>query len=170
MARVMTALAAVDAATWLGSLAFPALDAPGAVLSIALWIALIAWMFRARVNAARSGWFQRYSRWWAIGAWFVPFGNFYIPFWIMEDVWRAGGAPRWERGRAVLPRAWWASMLALSYFLSGATPARIGPFPLQAGLSLPGKVDIIVAVAMTTVITAMVSRTWLGNPRPQDGV
>jgi Domain of unknown function (DUF4328) len=79
------------------------------MLQFALYLAgivvFIMWMFRAYRNvdavAPRE---RRYGRGWAIGGWFVPFLNLWRPKQVINDIWRAGGAPPEPSG---LLFAWW---------------------------------------------------------------
>ena len=52
-------------------------------------VMFVVWFYRARVNAEGHGWPQRWSPGWAIAGWLVPVVNFWFPFQIMADIWRA---------------------------------------------------------------------------------
>jgi Domain of unknown function (DUF4328) len=66
-------------------------------------VMFVVWFHRARINADGHGWPQRESPGWAIGAWFVPVANLWLPFRIMVDIWRAGLPPQKRANRAILP-------------------------------------------------------------------
>ena len=59
----------------------------------------IVWFQRARINAGVfAPDLQRRGRGWAIGGWFIPIGNLYIPRAIAADIWAASRRTRTERG------------------------------------------------------------------------
>lgn len=60
------------------------------VLLVATGIVFIVWFHRLRKNAEvwASG-LQTKSPGWAIGGWFIPVGNLWIPRGIAADIWRA---------------------------------------------------------------------------------
>ncbi|MDF3290569.1 DUF4328 domain-containing protein [Streptomyces silvisoli] len=74
----------------------------------------IPWLYRARVNAeAFSRAVCTMGRGWVIGAWFVPFGNLWLPFRAACEVWDASAqsAPdrSWRHVSRAPVRAWWAT-------------------------------------------------------------
>ncbi|RAJ50907.1 uncharacterized protein DUF4328 [Streptomyces sp. PsTaAH-130] len=82
--------------------------------SVAQGITLVAtvavylcWLWRVRTNAevfAPHG--HRMKRGWAIGGWFVPIGNLWLPRRVVVDVWRAS-VPPGARVRTTPVNAWW---------------------------------------------------------------
>jgi hypothetical protein len=72
----------------------------------------LVWFHRMRANAeVFDPMGHRMKQGWAIGGWFVPVANLWIPRRIAGDIWRASapsGAPRAE----VLPSLWWTMWLA----------------------------------------------------------
>ena len=112
----------VDAAAWLGATVLPVL---GVVSNFGFFVAVVmflVWFYRARVNAEGHGWPQRLSPGLAIGAWFVPVVNFWFPFLIMADIWRAGLPEHARTKIAILPGIWWTSMLASFFLLLSTGP------------------------------------------------
>ncbi|MEU7061331.1 DUF4328 domain-containing protein [Streptomyces sp. NPDC046197] len=78
---------------------------------------LIPWFYRARVNAeAFSQAVCTRGRGWAIGAWFVPGGNLWLPFRVACEIWDASAqsAPdlSWQHVSRTPVRAWWATWVA----------------------------------------------------------
>jgi hypothetical protein len=76
-------------------------------------VVFIRWLHAAHRNldVVAPG-VRRYGHGWAIGAWFVPFMNFWRPKEIVNDVWRGSGTPT-DYGRPpVLLLAWWLSWVA----------------------------------------------------------
>lgn len=114
--RLAAALAIVlvlDAAAWLAAIAVPALDGVCDFGFTAAVVMFIVWFYRARINADGHGWPQRRPPGWAVWAWLIPVGNFWFPFEIMTDIWRASLPAQKRAKRAVLPGVWWICMLAL---------------------------------------------------------
>jgi hypothetical protein len=96
-----------------------AFGAIGQLVVLAAAACMITWLWQSvrfdQVVLRRS---SRFSRGWAIGAWFVPFLNLVRPKQIVDDVWNSatevangGGA----RSRALL-HAWWALYLGGGFF------------------------------------------------------
>lgn len=112
LAAVLVIVLIVDAAAWLGAMVLPVL---GVVSDFGFFVAMVmflVWFYRARVNAEGHGWPQRRSPGLAIWAWFAPVVNFYVPFQIMADIWRAGLPEQTRTNIAVLPGIWWTSVLS----------------------------------------------------------
>ena len=60
------------------------------VLYGAIAVAFIAWLHRCRINVRAFGCRRfRYSRTWAINGFFVPILNFFRPYQVVSEVWRA---------------------------------------------------------------------------------
>lgn len=82
-------------------------------------IAFIAWLFRVYGNLEPLGARKlRYGRGWAIGGWFLPIGNLFIPKQIVNDAWRGSDPERsgstWEWERTPVPEVltvWWVMFL-----------------------------------------------------------
>lgn len=163
LAMVLTILLAVDVAAWLGAMALPVLGILGELASIVSLIVFVFWFYRARINADGRGWRQRRSPGWTIGAWFVPVLGVYYPFQIMADIWRAGLAPRARAKRAILPGIWWACFVIQPLFTESAHPIKIGPLTFYAGISIYGKIVVVLAAIMTALVVRKVSDSPLGH-------
>src|SRR5262245_17946495 len=81
-------------------------------------IALIAWVYRLRVNLRALGVRKpEYARYWAVLGFLVPAVNFVIPYQVISEVWRASDPAvldRFEWKRVQTPRLlmlWWASFV-----------------------------------------------------------
>jgi hypothetical protein len=89
----------------------------------------IAWFYRAYGNLPALGVpHPRHGRGWAIGSWFVPIANLFLPKQLANDVWRSGdpglspGDPGWQAAPvAALVNWWWALWL-----LGGMTATLAG--------------------------------------------
>jgi hypothetical protein len=72
-------------------------------------IIFIVWFSRAYRNTRALGGDTRYSNGWAIGAWFIPIGWFWIPKKLANDIWWGTERPEdgaW-RARPALLTSWW---------------------------------------------------------------
>ncbi|WP_432125434.1 DUF4328 domain-containing protein [Streptomyces sp. bgisy082] len=85
-------------------------------LYVATGIVFIVWFHRLRKNAeVWAGDLQGRKPGWAIGGWFIPIANLWIPRGIAADIWRAS---RWQPYAAdgarelTLLNAWWAFWVA----------------------------------------------------------
>ncbi|MGF1427519.1 DUF4328 domain-containing protein [Kitasatospora sp. LaBMicrA B282] len=140
----------------LGQAAF-LLSAP---LLLTTAVFFISWFARCRDNAQLlAPGSQRHARGWAIGAWFVPFVMWVLPYRMARDIWRANGPARGEW----LLHAWWAAWLAKT------AGAIVG---VELGLGLDGlkwfrlvahSVAGVLAILMIQQISADQSRFATGR-------
>ena len=159
LAAVLVIVLIADAAAWLGAIVQPALaDVSNSGFFVAM-VMFLVWFYRARVNAEGHGWPQRRSPGLAIWAWFVPVVNFYFPFQVMADIWRAGLPEQARANRAILPGIWWASLLAFICLLPYA-PA--GHAKLVWYVSMPFYGIGVLAVIMTVLLVQKVSSGPIG--------
>jgi hypothetical protein len=103
------------------------------ILTIAIIVLFIIWMYRAaKNNEALGRMHPRFSAGWSIGAWFIPFANLVIPVLIMQDLWRGSDSrvPRgdagWRSARGSgLVAWWWTALLAsLARYYGSSSDAR----------------------------------------------
>ncbi|MGX7824200.1 DUF4328 domain-containing protein [Actinokineospora sp. 24-640] len=79
------------------------------------WVAFAAWLWRARVNAARIGGGRHRLRIrWAVLGWVVPVVNLWWPQMVVADVYRASrpGADPTRSRPSALVTVWWSTFLA----------------------------------------------------------
>ncbi|MEU6883456.1 DUF4328 domain-containing protein [Streptomyces sp. NPDC046712] len=85
-------------------------------LYVATGIVFIVWFHRLRRNAGVwAGDLQSRGPGWAIGGWFIPIGNLWIPRGIAVDIWRASRlAPYAADGKSELTllNSWWGFWVA----------------------------------------------------------
>jgi hypothetical protein len=160
LAAVLVIVLIVDAAAWLGALVLPVLGIVSGFGFFAAMIMFLVWFYRARVNAEGEGWPQRLSRGWAVGAWFAPVINFWFPFQIMVDIWRAGLPEQARTDIAILPGIWWASLLAVFCLLSAHVPT--GPAHLVWYVSVLIHGIGVLAAIMTALLVRKVSSGPIG--------
>ncbi|WP_344629781.1 DUF4328 domain-containing protein [Streptomyces glaucosporus] len=135
--------------------------APGLLWTLALVataIPFLMWFHRSRLNAeAFDAAGQRMGAGWAVGAWFVPVANLWLPKRIADDVWDASSPPgadgtvRYRASRGPL-NAWWALWLAANVLsgIAGAWYEEAETFQEAGGAAvlnaLSGGVGVLAAV------------------------
>jgi hypothetical protein len=151
------------------------LDTAGGLISIATVITFVPWFYRARANAEYSSWPQRRARGWAIWGWVVPVANFFVPFQLMGDIWRAG-LPASQRGKtAWLPALWWTTWLisettaGSQQHVSASSPSSSGSgFSFHLGFSPASPTYSLCAMAISGVLLIAIIRRVntgpLGSP------
>ncbi len=90
-------------------------------------VAFVAWLFVEYRQVERRGGRVRHRTGWAIGGWVVPFANLYIPFMVVDDVWRdAAGEPGASDRTSSVPVVplWWAGWLG-GWFLAAGANAKL---------------------------------------------
>jgi len=120
----------------------------------------ITWMYLEYRRADRAGAITRFGTGWAIGAWFVPFLNWFRPYQVMEDVWDATAGRNRNR---VLLGTWWGFYLAslLVAAAAGSGESRtLDDLLRQNGFYIARAVLTLVAA----VLAALVVRAVLLHP------
>jgi hypothetical protein len=86
----------------------------GGLESIATAVVFLLWVYRANSNARRLGAVgMKFPAGWAVGWYFIPIANLFVPFLTMREIWRASANPgSWAAQRAgwVVP-CWWLLFL-----------------------------------------------------------
>jgi len=160
LSAVLVTVLTADAAAWLGAIVLPMLVGVSTFGFLVAMVMFVVWFYRARVNAEGRGWPQRRSPGWAIAAWVVPVVNFWFPFQIMADIWRAGLPEPPRANRAMLPGIWWACLLAFFCLLSYG-PAGSGHRVWYVAMPIYG--SGVLAVIMTALLVQKVSSGPLGK-------
>ena len=139
----------------------------------------LVWFYRARKNADGRGQEQRWTRGWAIGAWFVPIVSFWFPYQIMADIWRANLPAERRAKRAWLPGFWWGCWIAGGIFGLTAAISSVSATSGRAPLLLiPYHLSFAAAAILLIVIVRAITRGPVGREpaaaqhdlAPQDGV
>jgi hypothetical protein len=97
------------------AIAVPGVVTLALLLTLAVIVVFLVWIYRARHNAGRSRAHHRRSRGWAIGSWFVPVVNLWFPLQVVQDIWRADVEPAQRVRMPWLVGTWWACWL-LAWF------------------------------------------------------
>ncbi|MFD0162679.1 DUF4328 domain-containing protein [Streptomyces decoyicus] len=144
------------------------------VCTLATAPVFIAWFYRVRVNAES---FARdvctMNRAWAVGAWFIPIGNLWLPYRFAKEVWDASAQSTADggwRGVSRLPvTAWWAMWIAaLLVDRAGASLYRNSETPeaLQQAASVVMLSDLldIAAAVLGILFVRKLTRMQQVNP------
>jgi len=121
------------------------------LLLVATIVVFLCWFRRCRRNAEIfAPGTHKYPAGYAVGAWFIPLGMWWVPRRTALDVWRASGPV----GGAWVIDAWWAAWLAKT--VGAVIVARCLPHP--DGYSLydqaAGVVAAVLAILMIRQVTA----------------
>jgi hypothetical protein len=81
-------------------------------------VLFIAWMSQARHNAdvITSRHQHRYTNMWVFVGWLIPFANLFIPYVVMQDIWRGSDRTQpmvglQKRPKSGLVTAWWITYI-----------------------------------------------------------
>ncbi|WP_158102819.1 DUF4328 domain-containing protein [Lentzea kentuckyensis] len=81
-------------------------------------VLFIAWMRQARLNSdiITSRHQHRWTNMWVILGWIIPFGNLFIPYAVMQDIWRGSDRTQpmvglQKRPQSGLVTGWWITYI-----------------------------------------------------------
>jgi len=109
------------------------------LVAVAIFVLLIVWLWRAWGNAhvfIGASSLMSKGRGWAVGAWFIPFANFFLVPQLMAGSWRsadpvARGYAGWK-GLSVTPWVWvWASVTPLLWIANSAARDPADGAPIE---------------------------------------
>jgi hypothetical protein len=148
------------------------------VLQLLLIPVFLVWFYRARKNADGRGQDQRWGPGWAIGAWVTPIVNFWFPYQIMADIWRANLPTERRANKAWLLGFWWGCWIAGDIFGLIALESARASSGLNAVAHVLVGLSTAAAAILLIVIVRAITRGPVGRepvaaqpgPAPQDGV
>ena len=134
-----------------------------AMVLLALGVLFIVWAWRATKNLQRFGETPKRKPGWAIGGWFIPIGNLWIPYQTIRDAWTK--LPESVKGDRPTGLVWlWAWVLWIGAGVSAAALARyhpetgveVGRYYLADGLLslVAGASCVLAAVAVPSISAA----------------
>ncbi|MEV8230940.1 DUF4328 domain-containing protein [Streptomyces sp. NPDC079167] len=117
-----------------------------ALALLATAVVFIIWFHRVRVNAeVFDAGLQPMRPGWAIGAWFIPFGNFWLPRRVAGGVWAASAQTNpdgsWRKVSHAPLDLWWTLWVVATLFSQVASR-------IYAGSELPSEVRDAVTMVM----------------------
>ncbi|AEW92862.1 hypothetical protein SCATT_04910 [Streptantibioticus cattleyicolor NRRL 8057 = DSM 46488] len=123
-------------------------------------VVFIVWFHRVRVNAEYfSQAVCTMGRGWAIGAWFVPVGNLWLPYRVAKEVWDASAQSTpdgsWRHVSKAPVTAWWTLTIASSIVArvgSSLTRSATTVDGLRHSVALTGLGDLLNTVAAVLAI------------------
>lgn len=132
-----------------------ALVRPDQLLYLLTGVVFLTWLYRAHQNLRAIGARPEHTAGFAVGCWFIPIGNLWLPYQVVADVWRNSGGctdddgamARRERGVGLVA-VWWALYigkgvaLAIAGFAVGSAST---PFELANGLVILANLASIAA-------------------------
>jgi len=137
---------------------YPAILLIASAFELAGFVALLVWLYRARVNlsgipGARPSWGQG----WTIGAWFIPFANLFLVPAVVADVARNSAAAEPRRPHlGALAVCWWVFWALGSLLLTGANSG--GGTDALVATALFGCPLVLVANILLTALLIRVNR------------
>ncbi|MET7520169.1 DUF4328 domain-containing protein [Streptomyces sp. NPDC005480] len=110
-------------------------------------IAVVVWLWRARINSERMGGAaaHRRARGWVAGCWMAPVANLWIPYQVVSDVWRAS-APR-RSVPATLVSAWWALFVVANVVIK--------PIQWRVSQNFDSEHQVLTNANLSTLLTAL---------------
>lgn len=142
---------------------------------VVLVVLFLRWFHRVNRNLPALGTVHRLRRispGWAVGSWFVPIANLFVPKMAANDVWRASGPdlpvrdPTWiDRPVAAIVHVWWGVWLVTSFADNVAarawlgTPEELEEYRSVYTLDLVTTVgDIVAALLAIAVVRRLTAR------------
>jgi len=144
------------------------------VLAIVTGIVFFCWVYRANANARRLGAAGLSGPGWAVGCFFIPVANLWMPYEAMKEIWQASAAPadwRNQRRGAILP--WWWLLFLLSgiggqvAFVIGRSGHDIATLTGASTAALIANVIAIVTRLTTLVLVRQIHRMQMWHASSQ---
>jgi Domain of unknown function (DUF4328) len=134
-----------------------------ALVSLAILVLIIIWMWRAAKNNEALGRLQpRLGPGWSIGGWFIPLANLVIPVLILQDLWRgadpaiARGDPGWRTARGSGLVGWYWAAFVLSLLRGGFVGRDSAHVNVASEMRGLRDHDVVAAIGMIFTIAAAV--------------
>ncbi|MEV6241455.1 DUF4328 domain-containing protein [Lentzea sp. NPDC051838] len=122
-------------------------------------VAFVVWMSQARLNSdvITSKHQHRYANMWVFVGWIIPFLNLFIPFVVMQDIWRGSDRSQpmvglKQRPQSGLVTAWWLCYLASNALVLIAGNSAVQDYATVYTLSA------VMSVAAASLAARMIKR------------
>ncbi|MFB8084235.1 DUF4328 domain-containing protein [Streptomyces sp. NPDC055992] len=169
---------AVDAETWdRADMLYRSAGMLQGLTILVTAVVFLVWLRRVRLNAEAFDPRAHSMRpGWAIGAWFVPFGNVWLPYRVTSDIWTASAPADTPGGRSAAPRgllkAWWALLVGaeiLSRYAAGFYGKAKTGGDMVRGLDMVAVCDGLEIVAAVLAILVVRRLTEMQTRRAATG-
>jgi hypothetical protein len=120
---------------------------------LAVGIVFLVWFHRAATVARAAGLPARYSPGWAVGAWFIPFANWFMPYQAAVDLLPPGHPQRGLVGR------WWGLWLGTQFAGIFVALASLASAALGLAVGLIGAVLAVSAALAGREVVRIVTDT-----------
>jgi Domain of unknown function (DUF4328) len=136
----------------------------GFILFIACGIVWLIWQHRGQANARTlTGERTKFTSGWAVGWWFIPLANLFMPFLTMLDLARISiGRDRWlTQGFSVLIPLWWIAWLGFVFTglgLSGGGLTYVAMRNDDRLAIVSASIGILAAALAIWIVRAVTSR------------
>lgn len=131
-----------------------AADLVALFVQVVAGVLFIAWMRQARLNSdvITSRHQHRWTNMWVILGWVIPFGNLFIPFAVMQDIWRGSDRTRpmaglQQRPQSGLVTGWWITYIGSNVLGVIAGRGAVDDYALLSTISAAGMVAAAVLAA-----------------------
>jgi hypothetical protein len=124
------------------------------------------WLFDANKNSRAMATNIRYTPGWSVGCFFVPFVNCYMPYQVMQEIWKVSENPRSWNGRSdsIFVGLWFLTRVSIVLLLLGFLQPTSGDDDpaaqaLRTVAYLTAVLAILVAIEFTTLLLVS-TVTW----------
>ncbi|MEU3646707.1 DUF4328 domain-containing protein [Lentzea sp. NPDC034063] len=124
------------------------------LVQVVAGVLFIAWMRQARLNSdtITSRHQHRWTNMWVIVGWIIPFANLFIPYAVMQDIWRGSDRTQpmvglQKRPQSGLVTGWWITYIGSNALGVIAGRAALDDYALLSTVSTAGLVVAAVLAA-----------------------
>ena len=125
------------------------------IVHLIAFILLVIWAWRATKNLESWGAPLKWSPGWAIGGWFVPIGNLWIPYQVVRDAWSLVPDESPNSDNQNRNGAWLLSFI--SFWVSLFTTSLGGEFLDNAALGTLLAGDVMIGIGRLILIVSAIS-------------
>lgn len=130
-------------------------------VSLAAAFVTLKWIYRVNLNASILAPGKSISPGWAVGWFFVPFGNFVMPFRAMRETWQISHeAGDWQKSTTPGLLSWWWGLFLLTSILANVS-GRLGADADAGALMLAEELSLVsscLAIPLVVVLRAVITR------------
>lgn len=133
-----------------------------------LALTFVVWFWRAYSNLAALDRPRKRRAGWAIGSWFIPIGNFFIPYGIGAEIWREGRGEEATAETNLEPViSWWALFLIMGLVNQVAFFAGNDAGDDREKVAAVAGLDVVVSVVAVAAAIAAIRFVRLATLRQE---